>query len=149
MVETKNFFIKEKHMKKNNKKLKKGIIISLSILGAITILLFALSHYIYGETSVFNKAISANPFVNTVYQKIPAVFKTVQIITIALKFELTEATNHVNMKKDKKGRQQTVSPNQIDSKNSRYVFSGHGRLFLRFITIITSEDVSETKVSNT
>lgn len=66
-------------MKKNSKK---GTIIWLSILGVITVVLFALSSYIYGETSVFNRAISGNSFINTMYQKIPAVFKTIQIVTI-------------------------------------------------------------------
>ena len=71
-------------MKKDEKnKSKLGVIITLSILSAITIAIFALSGYIYGEASVFNKAISDNVFINTCYNKIPALLKTIQIFTIA------------------------------------------------------------------
>ena len=72
--------------KKNKKELKfigKGTIIALSILGAITIAIFALSQYIFGETSVFNQAISSNSFINTLYNKIPCLLKSIQIFTLA------------------------------------------------------------------
>ena len=66
-----------------NKKLSKGTIIALSIMSALTLALVILSPYVYGETSVFNKAISNNGFVNTFFNKIPALFSTLQIVTIA------------------------------------------------------------------
>ena len=70
-------------MSKKKNKIKKGPIIALSILGAITIAIYILHSYIFGETSVFNKAISSNAFVNSAYQKIPALLRTIQIVTIA------------------------------------------------------------------
>ena len=74
--------IREKKVKKE-KKIGKGTWISLPILGAITIAIFVLAEYIYGETSIFNQSISSNQILNTIYQKIPSVLKTIQIITIA------------------------------------------------------------------
>ena len=76
---------KEKSTKKQ-KGLTKSQIISiviLSVFAAITIALYVLSGYIWGEASVFNQEISSNTFVNTLYQKIPALFKSIQIITIS------------------------------------------------------------------
>lgn len=76
--------IKEKSAKEIDKiKNRRGTIIALTIMSAITIAVYALSGYIYGETSVFNKAISTNTFLNTCYNKIPALLKTIQIVTIA------------------------------------------------------------------
>ena len=69
--------------KKEKRLLTKGKIITLSILLAITITIFALSQYIYGETSVFNQTISANTFISTCYNKIPALLKSIQIFTIS------------------------------------------------------------------
>jgi len=69
--------------KKQNKQSKKGTIITLSVLSAITIAIFILTDKIYGETSVFNKTISSNSFISTLYNKIPFVLKTIQIFTIA------------------------------------------------------------------
>ena len=59
-----------------------GGIITLSIMAVITIVCYVLSNYIFGDDSVFNKALTGNDFVDTLYIKIPAVLKTVQIITI-------------------------------------------------------------------
>ena len=70
-------------MDKKQKKSRTGTIIALSILGAITIAIFVLAGYIYGEDSVFNRTISSNVFISTCYNKIPALLKTIQIITIA------------------------------------------------------------------
>ena len=70
-------------MKKKNKNSKKLTIISLSIMSALTIAIYALANYIFGEDSVFNRAISGNMFINTLYQKIPAILRTIQIATIA------------------------------------------------------------------
>ena len=69
-------------MKQNNNS-KKGTIIALSVLSAITIALYILSGYVFGETSVFNKAITGNDFVNSCYNKIPCILKTIQIVTIS------------------------------------------------------------------
>ena len=49
----------------------------------ITILGFVFSGYLFGFNSVFNQNISNNVALNTAFQKIPALIKTVQIITIA------------------------------------------------------------------
>ena len=70
-------------MDKKIKKSKTGTIVALSIFGAITIAIFVLSGYIYGEDSVFNQNISSNVFISTCYIKIPALLKTIQIFTIA------------------------------------------------------------------
>ena len=68
-------------MKEN--KIGNRTLITLLCLSAITIAIIILSPHIYGETSVFNKAISNNEFLNTAYHKIPALLGTIQIITIA------------------------------------------------------------------
>lgn len=78
-------------VKKSESKLKRrtqlklgvGSIVTLSIFLAITVAVFVLSGYIYGETSIFNQTISPNAFVNTLFNKVPAMLKTIQIITIA------------------------------------------------------------------
>ena len=64
------------------KQSRKGTIITLCILGAMTIAIYVLAQYIFGETSVFNKSISDNTFLNTLYQKIPAMLRTIQIVTV-------------------------------------------------------------------
>ena len=69
-------------MKKNNlNNSKKGKIIALLVLSAITITLYILSGYVFGETSIFNKAITGNDFVNSCYNKIPCILKTIQVVT--------------------------------------------------------------------
>lgn len=70
-------------MDKKEKKSKVGIIITLSILFAITVAVFVLDRYIFGESSVFNRTISSNNFISTLYNKIPALLRTLQILTIA------------------------------------------------------------------
>ena len=70
-------------MKEKERTSKKGMIIALSIMSAITLAIYALSGFIFGETSVFNQAITSNVAINTLYNKIPAVLKTVQIVTIS------------------------------------------------------------------
>ena len=70
-------------MDKKRNKIGKGSIIALSILSAMTIAIFVLAGYIYGESSVFNKTISSNVFISTCYNKIPSLLKTIQIVTIA------------------------------------------------------------------
>lgn len=81
--------LKKDKMKQKVEKAKKdlsygaGTFVTLSIFLAITIAVFVLSGYIYGETSIFNQAISSNAFVNWMYNKVPAMLKSIQIITIA------------------------------------------------------------------
>ncbi len=70
-------------MEKQKKKIRKGTIIALSILGAVNIAIYALHSYIFGEESIFNRAISSNDFINGVYQKIPCVLRCIQIVTIS------------------------------------------------------------------
>lgn len=67
---------------KGKKKINKGKIITLAILAAITLTIYILSDYIFGEASVFNRVISQNSFLNTIYQKIPFVLRTIQIVVI-------------------------------------------------------------------
>ena len=70
-------------MTNEEKKSKKGAIIALSILSAITIAIFALDSYIFGDLSVFNRTISPNATLSWLYIKIPAALRTLQIITIS------------------------------------------------------------------
>lgn len=65
--------------KENNFKNFIFIIIMLSI----TIASFVFEKDIHGENSIFNQSISNNAVIDTVYNKIPCVIKSVQIITIA------------------------------------------------------------------
>lgn len=67
--------------KEKNTSLTKWIV--LGVLCLITVLGFVFSGYLFGYASVFYQNISQNTFINTVYQKIPALIKTVQIVTIA------------------------------------------------------------------
>ncbi len=67
--------------KKSNLNLTK--IIVLFVLSVITIVIFILSGYIYGYSSVFYNNVSDNPFIDTLYQKIPSLLKTIQIFTIS------------------------------------------------------------------
>ena len=62
---------------------KKNTLIILCVLSVITLVIFILHDQIYGETSVFNKTISSNTVISTIYNKIPALFKTIQIVTVA------------------------------------------------------------------
>ena len=71
-------------MKQQNKK---GLITSIIMyLIAITavVLSFVFYNKIYGETSIFNKSIANNEFVDGLFHKIPALISTIQIIVIAL-----------------------------------------------------------------
>lgn len=60
-----------------------GTLIVFILFCVITVAAFALSGYIYGFNSVFNRSVTNNVFVDTLYQKIPALINTIQIITIA------------------------------------------------------------------
>ena len=68
---------------KENKKDVKVIITECAFI-LITILGYVFSTHIFGWNSVFNNAITNNDFINSVYAKIPAVIKTIQIITITV-----------------------------------------------------------------
>ena len=48
-----------------------------------TIVAFTMEKEIFGENSVFNNSVSDNLYVNMVYNKIPALIRTIQIITVA------------------------------------------------------------------
>ena len=65
------------------KKIKLNVLITFLVFAAITVTIYALSGHIYGENSVFNKNISSNLFISKLYNKIPSLFKTIQIITIS------------------------------------------------------------------
>ncbi len=60
-----------------------GAIVFLLMMIGGTVAIYALAGHIFGENSVFNKTISENTFISGVYNKIPALLKTIQIITIA------------------------------------------------------------------
>lgn len=49
----------------------------------VTVSALVLTPYIYGEDSVFNRSVSGNYVVRTAYRKIPALIKSIQIITVA------------------------------------------------------------------
>ena len=59
-----------------------GGFIFLLVLTVATILLYVFGNTLFGEGSMFNTEISTNKVVNTLFSKIPAVLKTIQIITI-------------------------------------------------------------------
>ncbi len=58
--------------------------IILALFTAGTIAAFVFSTQLFGETSIFNKSVSSNSFVNVLYQKIPALIRSVQIVTISV-----------------------------------------------------------------
>ena len=66
---------------KKGKSLKGNIIVIVMVL--ITVYSFFAGSTIYGENSAFNKSISSNDYVNLVYNKIPSLIKTIQIMTCA------------------------------------------------------------------
>ncbi len=66
------------------KKLSVTKLILLAICAACTVAAFVFSSQIFGESSVFNRMVSANSFLQTLYGKIPALIRSVQIVTIAL-----------------------------------------------------------------
>ncbi len=55
----------------------KWILYVIGLLGAIAAIVF--DPYLFGENSVFNKAVTDNNVVNVLYQKIPSLIRTVQI----------------------------------------------------------------------
>ncbi len=59
------------------------IILGVIALG-ITATAYVLNDYIFGESSVFNKVVSANGFVQTLYTKVPPLIRSIQIMTLAI-----------------------------------------------------------------
>ena len=55
---------------------------------AITITAIVLDGKIYGESSIFNKPISENGVINALYQKIPALIRSVQIVVLAIVLQI-------------------------------------------------------------
>ena len=68
---------------KKEKKFGVGKIITLAVLGVITIASIVLNNYIIGPGSVFDQNISGYDILNKIYQKIPALIRTIRIFTIA------------------------------------------------------------------
>ncbi len=60
-----------------------GKILLVALFVTVTVAAFVLTPYIYGEESVFNRSVSENYVVQAVWQKIPALIKSIQIITVA------------------------------------------------------------------
>lgn len=80
----------------------KKVLFAIAIIGTITAFVF--ESQIFGEASVFNKAVSANGVVNTLYNKIPALIRSIQIITIAFAVALIfRAVMHKSFAKSKRG----------------------------------------------
>ena len=69
-------------MKKEKISLLELILLSIGVV--VTILSYVFSSSIFGPTSVFYTDITGNLFINTCFQKIPAVIRTIRILTIAL-----------------------------------------------------------------
>lgn len=59
-------------------------IVVLIVFVAVTVAAFVLTDYLYGENSVFNKSVSSNSFVQLLYTKIPALIRSVQVITVCI-----------------------------------------------------------------
>ena len=77
---------KNKKKQSVNKALNIAFIIILG-LGAIAVEVFA--HHLFGENSIFNKDISQNlPLLNKLFRALPSLIRTVQIVFIALFFNL-------------------------------------------------------------
>ncbi len=69
---------------KEKKKFSVCRLIVLLLFVAFTTLAFVYSGHIYGEYSVFNKWVSDNSVLQMLYGKIPALIRSIQIITIAV-----------------------------------------------------------------
>ncbi len=74
-------------MKKTNvKTIIKWVVFALGIIG--TAVAFYFDSALFGENSIFNQSVSDNNFINAVYQKIPAVIKSLQIIILSIALDL-------------------------------------------------------------
>ena len=62
---------------------------ALIIIGFLgTVVAYVFESKLFGEASVFNKSVSSNSFVDKLYQAIPSVIKSIQVITIAVLISL-------------------------------------------------------------
>lgn len=71
---------------KREMKSKPGTVVAFLILAAITVLSWIFADYLFGEQSIFNQNVAANATVNYLFQKIPAVIHTAQVIAICAFF---------------------------------------------------------------
>ena len=67
-------------------KIIKGVLLVIGL--AITITAIVLDGHIFGENSIFNKPISGNGVINALYQKIPALIRSVQIVVLAIVLQI-------------------------------------------------------------
>lgn len=76
-------YVKWKDMTPKQKKstVIKGLILLLFTVGTILVWVFA--DQVTGENSIFNKSVSNNPVVDSIYQSIPRILTSIQIIVIA------------------------------------------------------------------
>ena len=94
--------VKEKKPKQIMRTSRIIMLVVLAIFVAATIVVFIYSGKIYGEESVFNNAPTTNTFVNWLYQHVPALLKTIQIVTIGgllsllVRFLLTKSFARTN-----------------------------------------------------
>ena len=58
--------------------------IVLAVCVVFTVLAVVFAPYLFGEDSVFNRTVSDNEFLQTLYTKIPALVRSVQIVTISV-----------------------------------------------------------------
>ena len=64
-------------------KMNTGFLVVMILFVAVTVAAFALAGHIYGVNSVFNRSVTTNVFVDTLFHKIPALINTIQIVTVA------------------------------------------------------------------
>jgi len=76
--------MKKEDIKRTFKKIPVSHVVLLVVLLALTVVATVFSSYIFGEQSVFNKNVSENATVNALYQKIPALISSIEIIAIAM-----------------------------------------------------------------
>lgn len=98
----------QKKWKEKTKEEKKSFIIKLIVLLVFVvgvILTFAFTDEIFGENSVFNKTICDNSFINTLYQKISALIRSIQIVVIAYLLNiLIKFVMHKSFARSKRGK---------------------------------------------
>ena len=70
-------------MTKKKKKVNVGTIVALSIFAIATLVIFIFETNLFGETSVFNQTISPNATISWLFNKIPALLRTIQVFTVA------------------------------------------------------------------
>ena len=80
-LDSKKARVRTKKQKPQSSKV--GYYVTMGVFVAVTIVLYVFGNRIFGEGSFFNREFTKNTFINTCMHKIPAVLKTIQIITIA------------------------------------------------------------------